>query len=61
MEQGFLFDRSMEEYGKATDWVEGAPETSFFFGTKTAGRERHRLISWRCPRCGYLESYAPAE
>ena len=61
MEEGFFLDRSHHDYGKPTDWVEGEPAHSFWTGTKTRGRTRHRIESWRCPRCGFVELYAPAD
>ena len=58
MEPGFLFDRSHDEYGKPSQWVEGAPENSFWLGTKTRGKMKIPVQTWRCIKCGYLESYA---
>ena len=40
-------------------WIEGAPEKSFWIGIKTRGRRKLKIETWRCGRCGYLESYAP--
>jgi hypothetical protein len=58
MEAGFLVDHT---YGTAaaSEWVEGPVEASFWTGVKLKGRERRRVNTWRCLRCGYLESYAP--
>lgn len=39
-------------------WVEGAPEESFWTGLKTSGRAQYKAETYRCERCGYLESYA---
>lgn len=57
MERGFLLDRT---YGGqvATDWVEGAPEKSFWTGLKLGRKTRLQVATWRCRRCGFLESYA---
>jgi predicted nucleic-acid-binding Zn-ribbon protein len=57
MEDGFLVDHT---YGTAaaSEWVEGPVEASFWTGVKLRGRERRRVNTWRCLRCGYLESYA---
>lgn len=59
MEEGFIKD---ESYGMsyASLWVEGAPETSFWTGTKTKGKEQLVVRTFRCTNCGYLESYAKA-
>jgi hypothetical protein len=59
MEQGLIIDRT---YGANVqpEWAEGAPEYSIWTGLKLKDRERHSIITYRCERCGYLESYAPA-
>jgi hypothetical protein len=57
MEQGFTLDHSYGE-SSAAEWVEGPAEKSFWTGVKTRGRERRPIETWRCERCGYLESYA---
>jgi hypothetical protein len=59
METGFLLDRT-NDYAHPSAWVEGAPEPSFWAGTKTRGKERHPVASWRCPHCGLLRLYATA-
>lgn len=60
MEEGFLVDRGHYDYVKPSDWIEGTPETSFWTGTKTKGKERHPVVAWRCESCGLLQFYAPA-
>lgn len=40
-------------------WVEGAPDKSFWVGLKLRGKPRLDIATWRCRRCGFLESYAP--
>jgi hypothetical protein len=57
MEPGFVLDQT---YGAniQSAWVEGEPERSFWTGVKLRGRERIPVSTYRCPRCGYLESYA---
>ena len=59
MEQGFVADAT-EHYTKVTQWVEGAPQKSFWGGVKSRGKRKVPIESWRCGRCGYLENYAPA-
>jgi hypothetical protein len=44
---------------KVINWVAGAPEKSLWSGLKLRGRQKLAVETWRCPRCGYLESYAP--
>ncbi|MEW6208442.1 MAG: PF20097 family protein [Acidobacteriota bacterium] len=58
MEEGFILDKA---HGTQlpSQWVGGEPEKSFWFGTKTAGKEIIRVRTYRCRKCGYLESYAP--
>ena len=42
-------------------WVEGPPEKSFIRGTKIEGKRRFYASTYRCEKCGYLESYARDE
>ena len=60
MEPGFVLDQSHGVMAQSA-WIEGAPERSFWSGVKLKGRERIPVMTYRCPRCGFLESYAPAE
>lgn len=39
-------------------WVAGAPEPSFFLGTKLRGREIYKVDGFRCEACGALRLYA---
>ena len=57
MEQGFLIDVG---YGtKAVPkWAAGQPEKSIWTGLKLRGKEQLDVSTYRCRRCGYLESYA---
>ena len=61
MEPGFVVDRGHHSAPDTQSWVEGQPERTFWRGLKTAGREKHPVRTFRCERCGYLESYAVAE
>jgi hypothetical protein len=38
--------------------VEGDVVKSFWVGIHTTGRATRHVRTYRCPRCGYLESYA---
>lgn len=60
-EPGFTLDLGDHNGRHQASWVEGAPERSFWRGLSIKGRARHRIITWRCGRCGFLESYAPVE
>ncbi|WP_395621999.1 hypothetical protein [Sphingomonas daechungensis] len=57
MERGFIID---EGYGKRTvpRWVLGEAETSIWTGLKIRGKDKLEVTTYRCRRCGYLESYA---
>jgi hypothetical protein len=58
MEPGFVLDRGHHSAPGEQRWVEGEPERSFWQGLKTKGREIYAVTTFRCERCGYLESYA---
>lgn len=56
MEPGFIVDR--QQHGLRTQsWFEGQPEKSFWSGLKTKGRRYREVRTFRCTRCGFLESY----
>ena len=58
MECGFLLERvTGGEF--ETKWVRGAPEPSFWRGTKVSDRERISVEAYRCPQCGALKLLAP--
>jgi len=59
MQEGFFGDRSQGTF-VVSEWFEGKPEPSFWGGVKTGEREKHEIRTFRCPKCGYLESYAPS-
>lgn len=58
MEPGFVLDKGHHNSRDVQKWVEGEPERSFWQGLKTRDREQHPVRTFRCARCGYLESYA---
>ena len=58
MAEGFIKDMG---HGAiyASEWVEGAPEQSFWTGgVKARGKEQRPVITFRCEKCGFLEFYA---
>ncbi|MGI9035191.1 MAG: PF20097 family protein [Pyrinomonadaceae bacterium] len=57
MEEGFIVDYG---YGitKPSDWVAGEPVKSIWSGTKIKGKKQYKVATYRCARCGFLESYA---
>jgi hypothetical protein len=62
MEPGFILDKSYgSNYVASPEWAEGATEQSIWTGVKMSGRERHPVITYRCVKCGFLESYALEE
>ncbi len=58
MESGYIVDVG---YGSTNvpKWVAGEPSRSFWAsGLKLRGKEQLEVTTYRCSRCGYLESYA---
>ena len=60
MEDGFVADKAHYSVPETQSWVEGAPERSFWSGLQMKNREVLRVMTYRCEKCGYLESYAKA-
>ena len=58
MEPGFVADRGHGDSLSEQKWVEGTAEKSFWRGLKTKGRDAYAVTTFRCDRCGCLESYA---
>jgi hypothetical protein len=57
MEAGYVLDLTHGGYAQDS-WIEGAPEKSFWTGLKVSGHQRVPVTTFRCPHCGFLESYA---
>jgi hypothetical protein len=57
---GFVVDFSHAQ-AVVSSWVEGSPEKSFWTGTKVPAEKRIPIGTFRCTKCGYLESYARPE
>ena len=57
--EGFLLD-SAHKAVKVGHWAEGAPEYWVLRILKMRGRRKLPIQSWRCTKCGFLESYARA-
>jgi len=57
MEAGYTIDVG---YGTKSvpKWVAGEPQKSIWTGLKLSGRDQLDVSTYRCRRCGYLESYA---
>jgi hypothetical protein len=58
MEEGFILDLGEGDSRRVAQWVSGPPEPSFWMGLKTKGKPKHPIRTFRCTRCGFLESYA---
>ncbi|PCJ56943.1 MAG: hypothetical protein COA79_17550 [Planctomycetota bacterium] len=64
MQKGFLVDRThknpVAEHCIQQEWVEGDPDqkSSVMGGLKISTKTCLKTISYRCVKCGYLESYA---
>ncbi len=61
METGFVVDKADGNMPGLGYWYSGVPEKAWWGGLKTKGRDKHIVTTWRCRRCGYLESYAVAQ
>ena len=56
MEEGVTLDL---ESRRTQTWLQGPVEEKWLTGIKTRGRELLPVVSYRCPKCGYLKSFAP--
>jgi hypothetical protein len=61
MQEGFMADLGYGQIQQAR-WCAGKPNPSFWTGEVKGGQMMAgtRVLTYRCPNCGYLESYAPA-
>jgi len=59
MEPGFLPDGTHSGFTQQK-WAPGTPQPSFWMGLKLNDAEVVPVVTYRCPSCGYLESYATA-
>ena len=57
MERGFVVDHAYYS-SYPSSWVAGLVEWSRWSGLKIKGREKLPVTTFRCPRCGRLESFA---
>ena len=57
MTEGFILDADQGGGRTVSAWVEGAPEKRWY-GLKLGKKAKHDIQTWRCGRCGFLESYA---
>lgn len=61
LQRGFLLGTSEGGLRTAARWVQGTPEPSVWTGLRIKDRTVLTVTTYRCERCGYLESYAVAE
>jgi len=47
------------ESRRTQTWLRGPVEQKWFTGIKTRGKELLRVVTYRCPKCGYLKTFAP--
>ena len=60
MDEGFILEGT--RYGETpSEWIEGPPQYSIWTGLKLKGKERRKVATFCCPKCGFLESYAKPE
>jgi hypothetical protein len=64
MQAGFLRDvnhkNPVVEVAEQMEWVAGepGPASSLHGGIKLAGKDRRKVVTFACTRCGYLQSFA---
>ncbi len=60
MAQGYLVDRDSSGGHQVGNWIEGAPDKRKWLGLIIGKAAKLEVQTWRCGRCGFLESYARA-
>jgi hypothetical protein len=58
MTLGVIIDKDQHGTRSASTWLEGAAAKGWF-GLKLGGKKPVDIETYRCDRCGLLESYAP--
>jgi hypothetical protein len=58
MSEGFIVDQGYGTVSVST-FQKGEPSRSFWTGVKQSKKDQIAISTWRCERCGFLESYAP--
>jgi hypothetical protein len=57
IEPGWVVDKTHAGYEQES-WSPGEPQPSFWTGLKLEKNKIIPVTTFRCPSCGYLESYA---
>jgi hypothetical protein len=64
MDSGFIVDFTYGTHGsEQSSWVKGTAEPSFWTGwtaLKLSDKQRLPIVTFRCPACGQLKSFAQA-
>ena len=58
MDEGFRIDKGHAGCVMPEQWMPGAPQTSFWLGTKADPAKLRKVMTFCCRECGFLESYA---
>ena len=61
MDSGFIVDFTYgTDASEQSSWAKGTPEPSFWTGLKLGNKELLPILTFRCPKCGQLKSFAHA-
>ena len=58
MDSGFIVDFTGTQFSKQSSWVEGTAEPSSWTGSVSGDKQRLPIVTFRCPTCGQLKSFA---
>lgn len=58
MAGGFVVDHGDNGQVHVSTWQSGEPQKSFWAGLKQVKAQQKPVSTFRCERCGFLESYA---
>lgn len=58
MQEGFILELGHSNARKVSRWVSGAPVRSFWMGVSVSDKVQYDVKTYRCGKCGFLESYA---
>lgn len=60
LEVGFMIDKGDSDLTRQALWASGEPSTSFWrLSAVQSGARTLPVVTYRCKRCGRLESFAP--
>ncbi len=59
MQQGYILDSMYGNLVTTTSkWSRGKPKKILYFALPSADNKSIEIATFRCPECGFLESYA---